>query len=94
MKINANVNIPVANESKARQDKKDKIQGDISAKDSSMVSIVQKNIKFNSYNISVEESEIITNALKDSFNNMKANIENLFSGINSQSAYSLLKENN
>lgn len=94
MKINANINNPSVNEPVARQDKKDKVQGEIFAKSSSMVNIELKNVKLSSYNISIEESENIMSALKESFNNMEANIENLFSGINSKNAHSLLKENN
>lgn len=94
MKVNTNITIPAANEPKPKQDKKDKIQSGVVAKDSSVVISAQKNLKLNSYQISPAESEIIMSALKDSFSNMEANIENLFSEISGEKVYSLLRENN
>jgi hypothetical protein len=94
MKINPNVNNLALNETKAKQDKKEKIHGEAPAKPSSMVNIGQKNTILNSHNISREESENIMGALKESFNNISVNIESLFSGISSEKTLALLKETN
>jgi len=94
MKINANVNNLALNETRPKQDKKEKIHGGAAQKQSAMVNIGKKNAGLISHNISRKESENIMGALKESFNNISINIESLFSGVSSEKTLELLKETN
>lgn len=95
MKINTGVNNLAAGDLISRQDKKDKtFESNNASKVPILNSVVNKNAKLSSYNISLDDSEKIMESLKNSFNNVGASIENLFSEFNNDSVISLLKETN
>ncbi len=95
MKIYTNINNINTNDLKAKQNKKDRVSEIDNISNDTMINNAEnKNIKLNSYNISNKESKIILNTIKESFNNINFNIENLFSGFNNDNIISLLKETN
>lgn len=95
MKINTGVNNLATGDLMSRQDKKDKtFESNNASKVSVVNSVVNKNAKLSSYNISLDDSEKIMESLKNSFSNVGASIENLFSEFNNDSVISLLKETN
>lgn len=95
MKINTGVNNLATGDLMSRQDKKDKtFESNNASKVSVVNSVVNKNAKLSSYNISLDDSEKIMESLKNSFSNVGASIENLFSEFNNDNVISLLKETN
>lgn len=95
MKINTGVNNLATGDLMSRQDKKDKtFESNNASKVSVVNSVINKNAKLSSYNISLDDSEKIMESLKNSFSNVGASIENLFSEFNNDSVISLLKETN
>ena len=47
-----------------------------------------------SYSLTLEESDTIMSAIKESLKDMNVNIENIFSNLNNENIFSVLKENN
>ncbi len=64
----------------------------VQKKDDLINEVKPQNLK--SYSISIEESKSIINTLKESFNEINFNIESIFSNLNNDKVFSILKENN
>lgn len=47
-----------------------------------------------SYSLTLEESDTVMSAIKESLKDLNVNIENIFSNFNNENIFSLLKENN